>query len=253
MLLEIKNLNITYAVKGKPSFALKDFSLSLNQGEILGIVGESGSGKTTLAKAILGLLPQNSNIKSGEIRFKETELTKLGERQWKKIRGSEMSMIFQNPATALNPGRKIAKQFYDISKENKNNNEKIIESLRQAHLPNPEEILNKYPYELSGGMKQRVAIAMAISLNPKLLIADEPTSGIDAFNRGNIMQELVELREKKGIGILIISHNIEELSRIADKILVLYKGQGVEYEKSEEVMKKPSHEYTKRLIGAIGS
>ena len=248
-LLELKNLHVEY----QGAAAVKDVSFTLGEGETLGIAGESGCGKSTVARAILGILPEYASAR-GSVRYCGRELLGLSEREYAPLRGSELSMVFQDPSAALNPVRKIRHQFYDIfgtrRADRKSADSEIIHFLTHAHLPEPETIPERYPSELSGGMKQRVVIAMAICKVPKLLIADEPTSALDAEVRLQIIDELTALKERLGFGMVYISHNLAELSRVSDSIMVMKNGSVIEHRASRELFASPQQEYTRELIAA---
>ena len=247
--LEFSGVNISYAGLE----VVHDISFSLKKGSVLGVAGESGCGKSTLAKAILGILPENAEA-SGTLKFCGRDLIGMSEKEFTSLRGREISMVFQDPSAALNPVRKIKHQFYDIfgtpRAKHKEANEEIIHFLNHVHLDRPETILDRYPSQLSGGMKQRVVLAMAICNMPQLLIADEPTSALDAEIRLQIVEEIMSLKERLGFGMIYISHNLAELSKVADSILVMKDGSIVEYRKTAELFANPQQEYTKELIAA---
>lgn len=247
--LELKNVCISYS----GSAVINDISFSLQKGETIGIAGESGCGKSTLAKAVLGILPKNADI-TGSIKYCGKELIGMPEKEFAKLRGGGISMVFQDPSAALNPVRKIKHQFYDIfgtrRSARKSADEKIIHFLRLVHLQAPETILNRYPAQLSGGMKQRIVIAMAICKAPQLLITDEPTSALDAEIRLQIIEELMSLKKHLGFGMIYISHNLAELSKVADSILVMKNGSLIECQKTAELFANPRQTYTKELIAA---
>lgn len=254
-LLEIKKLTVAYQNYKSSVDILKDFSLSLEKNQVLGIVGESGSGKTTLVRSLLGLLPAGGEIKRGKILFKGTDLLKLGQEEQRTLRGRQISMIFQDPSAALNPIRRIGTQFTEtlcchlgISK----NIARILalEMLAKMCLPDPAKILSYYPFQLSGGMKQRVTIAMAMALNPEILIADEPTSALDVTVQAQIIKEMEKLRQNFATSIILITHNIGLVAYLADKIGVMYGGRLVEWGTKEQVLNQPGHPYTKALLEA---
>jgi len=247
--LIVDNLSVRYS--GVP--VVKDVSFTLEEGRTLGIAGESGCGKSTVARAILGILPRNAQV-SGSIMYKGRELVGLREKDFAGLRGREISMVFQDPSAALNPVRKIRHQFYDIfgagRRDRRAMDGEIVHFLTHAHVPNPGEIMDKYPGALSGGMKQRVVIAMAISKVPRLLIADEPTSALDAGIRLQIIEELMALKERLRFGMIYISHNLAELSKVSDSIMVMKNGRVVEYGSAREIFASPKQEYTRQLIAA---
>ena len=240
-ILNLKNLSVSYGDIN----ILKDIDLSLKKGEILGIVGESGSGKSTLIKSIMGILDENASI-DGEINFEGKDLASLSLKDYRKIKGKEISMIFQNPTEYFNPTRKISKQFIetirshnDISKQEIQ--KKSINTFKFLGLQDGKKIWNSYPFELSGGMNQRVAIALSIMLEPKILLADEPTSALDVTVQAQVVKELLKLRQKLNTSIILVTHNIG----------VMYGGRIIEYGESEELINNPKHPYTKMLINSV--
>ena len=250
-ILNLKNLSVSYGDIN----ILKDIDLSLKKGEILGIVGESGSGKSTLIKSIMGILDENASI-DGEINFEGKDLTSLSLKDYRKIKGNEISMIFQNPTEYFNPTRKISKQFIetirshnDISKQEIQ--KKAINTFKFLGLQDGKKIWNSYPFELSGGMNQRVAIALSIMLEPKILLADEPTSALDVTVQAQVVKELLKLRQELNTSIILVTHNIGVASYMADNIGVMYGGRIIEYGESEELINNPKHPYTKMLINSV--
>lgn len=250
-ILNLKNLSVSYGDIN----ILKDIDLSLKKGEILGIVGESGSGKSTLIKSIMGILDENASI-DGEINFEGKDLASLSLKDYRKIKGKEISMIFQNPTEYFNPTRKISKQFIetirshnDISKQEIQ--KKSINTFKFLGLQDGKKIWNSYPFELSGGMNQRVAIALSIMLEPKILLADEPTSALDVTVQAQVVKELLKLRQKLNTSIILVTHNIGVASYMSDNIGVMYGGRIIEYGESEELINNPKHPYTKMLINAV--
>ncbi|WP_368250930.1 ABC transporter ATP-binding protein [Intestinibacter bartlettii] len=250
-ILNLKNLSVSYGDIN----ILKDIDLSLKKGEILGIVGESGSGKSTLIKSIMGILDENASI-DGEINFEGKDLASLSLKDYRKIKGKEISMIFQNPTEYFNPTRKISKQFIetirshnDISKQEIQ--KKSINTFKFLGLQDGKKIWNSYPFELSGGMNQRVAIALSIMLEPKILLADEPTSALDVTVQAQVVKELLKLRQKLNTSIILVTHNIGVASYMSDNIGVMYGGRIIEYGESEELINNPKHPYTKILINSV--
>ena len=250
-ILNLKNLSVSYGDIN----ILKDIDLSLKKGEILGIVGESGSGKSTLIKSIMGILDENASI-DGEIHFEGKDLASLSLKDYRKIKGKEISMIFQNPTEYFNPTRKISKQFIetirshnDISKQEIQ--KKSINTFKFLGLQDGKKIWNSYPFELSGGMNQRVAIALSIMLEPKILLADEPTSALDVTVQAQVVKELLKLRQKLNTSIILVTHNIGVASYMSDNIGVMYGGRIIEYGESEELINNPKHPYTKMLINSV--
>jgi peptide/nickel transport system ATP-binding protein len=256
-LLSIQNLSIQFSNEGKKSVAVKNSSIEIQKGELLAIVGESGSGKSVTALSLLQLLPKQS-IVSGKTLFFQTEkkpanLIQLSAAQINEIRGKSIAMIFQEPMTSLNPvftcGQQVMEAIQLHQKVNaKTAKQKTIALFEKVKLPEPETIINRYPHELSGGQKQRVMIAMAISCNPSLLIADEPTTALDVTVQKNILELLKELQQQNRMGVIFITHDLGIVADIADKIVVLYKGEIVEQGITKEVLKSPQHAYTKALL-----
>lgn len=250
-ILKIKNLSVSYGDLD----VLKNIDLSLKKGEILGIVGESGSGKSTLIKSIIGLLDKNTFI-NGNIIFEGKDLFSLSSKDYRKIKGDKISMIFQNPTEYFNPTRTIKKQFIEAIRSHKDVSrdeiqKKAIEIFKFLGLNNPKKVWNSYPFELSGGMNQRIAIALSIMLEPKILLADEPTSALDVTVQAQVVKELLKLREKLDMSIILVTHNIGVVSYMADNIGVMYKGKIVEYKEREQLINNPSHPYTKMLIDSV--
>ena len=255
-ILEVKNLTVGFPEHGQWHQVLNNISFEVGQGEIVGIVGESGSGKSMTALAVMHLLKENAVVESGEIIFEGKDLQKMSENQLRALQGNEMSMIFQEPMTSLNPVEKIGKQIgeylrlhTDLNKEEVS--KKVLEALENVGLPNPQELVNKYPYQLSGGMRQRVMIAMASICQPKLLIADEPTTALDVTVQLQILKLLRRFHENTGVSILFISHDLNVIRALCDRVIVMYHGDIVETGDAVEVLKHPKHEYTKTLVASI--
>ena len=258
-LLEMKNLSVFFKGQKNSEFqAVKNVNLKLAEGEILGIVGESGSGKSVTALSILGSLPYPKARHSAEssIIFENQELINISTAEFQKIRGNQIAFIFQEPMSSLNPLHKIGKQIAEAIKLHQKNlkkedvKNKVLKLLRDVKIPNPEEKMNAYPFELSGGQRQRVMIAMAIANNPKILIADEPTTALDVTVQEQIIDLLLELKQKLNMAIIFISHNLRLVHKIADNIAVMHQGEVVEYGNSEQIFNKPRHDYTKKLISS---
>ncbi len=252
-LIEVKHLSISY--DGREN-AVSDVSLSMAPGEILSVVGESGSGKSTLIRGILGLLSGNGEITEGEILFEGENLISLPEKQMQKVRGEKIAMIFQDAGLAMDPVKTVESQFIeyilthkDVSREE--SWEIAKDWLGRMNLHDPERVLKSYPFELSGGMKQRAAIAMAMSMGPKLLLADEPTSALDVTVQAQVVFELQKLAEKYGTAIILVTHNMGVASYISDSIAVMKLGQLVEYGTRDQVINNPSSEYTRMLLDAV--
>lgn len=250
-LLCIDNLNVSY----NNEHILHNINIKVEKGEILGIVGESGSGKSTLLKSIEGFLGKDGRITSGMIKFNDTNLLKLSKEDMREIRGKSLSMIFQNPESYLCPIRTIEKQFIETVRCHEKAcisdiRKRVSEIFSQIGLKDTERIMKSYPFELSGGMNQRVAIALAIIENPKLILADEPTSALDVTTQAQVMKTLVKLNKLFDTAIVMITHNIKVVSYMADNIAVMYKGNVVEYGSKEGILNNPKHPYTKFLISS---
>ena len=260
-LIEVDNLRISFLGQKQWSEVVKGISFSINRGEIVGLVGESGSGKSVSSLAIMGLLPERySKINEGKILFYDKDdtpidLTQLTEKQYQSFRGDKVAMIFQEPMTALNPVQKCGSQVMEmILLHNKTTKSKakqrVLELFKEVLLPDVDRVYNSYPFELSGGQKQRVMIAMALSCNPDLLIADEPTTALDVTVQKTILELLKSIQDKYGIGILFITHDLGVIKQIADRVIVLYKGEIVEKGDVNEVFFNPQHSYTKGLLAS---
>ena len=251
-MLEVKNLCVSY---GKNP-TVKNISFMVKSGQIAGLVGESGSGKSTVVRSILGLLPENGRITSGSITLEGKSLTGLNRKEWKRIRGSNISMIFQHPGSSMDPIVTIGDQFYECMKAvqrtgKKEAMKKAAELLSDLHMAEPERVLKSYPFELSGGMCQRAAIAIAMANNPELLLADEPTSALDVTVQAQTIDVMMELREKYHTAILLVTHNMGVIARMADMVGVMYHGEMVEWGTRAEILEAPAHPYTRALIRAI--
>ncbi len=258
LLLQIKNLSVDFETEYSSTSAVKNVSLEINKGEIVAIVGESGSGKTVTSLLILQLLQSPpAKYSSGEILFskndKQINLLQLSEQEMRDIRGNEIAMIFQEPMTSLNPVQTCGSQVMEAiqlhEKKNKNSaRKKTIELFEQVQLPNPVNILDRYPHQLSGGQKQRVMIAMAMSCNPSLLIADEPTTALDVTVQKTILQLIKNLQQQHEMGVIYITHDLSLVAEIADKVIVMYKGSVVETGSVKDIFLNAQHPYTKALL-----
>ena len=255
-MIEIKNLRVEFETEKGTLKALRGIDFQVFPGEILGIVGESGSGKSVTATSMMGLLPKRV-VKSGEILIDGTSVLSLSRNELSKIRGNKISMIFQEPGRSFDPLYSIGKTFSEtllrnnpaLSKEQCNN--KSIELLKEVGIPNPEERLNNFPHQLSGGQLQRVMIALAVAANPSYLIADEPTTALDVTIQGRIVRLLKEMKEKYNLAVIFITHDLSLIQSIADKILVMYSGLVLEYGKAAKVLSNPLHPYTQGLLSSI--
>lgn len=254
MLLSIKNLAVTYGNNPNPTIA--GVNLDLAEGEIVSIVGESGSGKTTVIRALLGVLPNTGRVSEGSITFDGQDLLSFSTKDWLDLRGNHIAMIFQDSGNMMNPIQTIGKQFVEFiqlhSTMSKQEAEaKAIEMLALTNLPHPEAIMKSYPFELSGGMRQRVGIAMAITFSPKLLLGDEPTSALDVTTQAQIVEELLRINRENKTSMIIVTHNIGVAAYMSDKIMVMKQGAVVEYGPAEEIIRNPQAEYTKQLLNAV--
>lgn len=255
MLLDIEHLSITFHDGDSPFEAVKDVSLRLEKGEIVGVVGESGSGKSMMAYTIMGLINRSACTVEGSIRFCGRELLTMDRRELRTLQGDELSIIFQEPMTSLNPTMKTGKQVEESLRIHTNltkqqRRERALEAMALAELEEPEKIYDCYPHELSGGMRQRVMIAAALVQRPQLLIADEPTTALDVTIQAEILQTLRQINEKEGISILFISHDLGVIRKLCQRVVVMQHGRIVEEGPVEQVFYHPAQEYTQRLIAS---
>ena len=255
-LLEIKDERLSFFTPAGEVKALNGVSFSMEEGEVLGIVGESGSGKSVTAYSIMGLTAYPGKLVGGTVHFNGHEIEKMTEKEFRKIRGNEVSIIFQDPMTSLNPVYTIGNQIVEVillhtNKTKKEAYERARELLELVGINEPSKRLKQYPHELSGGMRQRVMIAIALACEPKLLIADEPTTALDVTIQAQILELMQELRKKLGMSIIMITHDLSVVASMCEKIAVMYAGHIVEYGTADEIFYNPSHEYTKGLIKSI--
>ena len=254
-LLRLEHLSIDYKVKGGYLSAVNDVNLSVNRGEILAVVGESGCGKSTIAHSIMNLLPGGNEEVEGKIIFKGEDLRTYSRKQMEAIRGKDIGMIFQNPLDSLNPVYKTGKQVEEailldgIDRVQAWN--KVLELYKDVKMPDAEVRANSFPHELSGGMRQRVMIAMMLSRNPELLIADEPTTALDVTIEAQILEIIKDLKKTYDTAIMLITHNFGLVAEVADKIAVMYAGEVIEYGDVYEIFEKPLHPYTTLLMKAL--
>lgn len=256
ILLEIKNLSISFYNKSGEIQAVRDISYKLHKGEVLGIVGESGSGKSVSSHGILRLTPSTGKVKSGEILFHGNDILKMSKKELRELRGNKIAMIFQDPMTCLDPLFTVEYQLNESLKKHTNldkeaRHKRIIELLELVGINQPERRVKQYPYELSGGMRQRVMIAMALSCDPELLIADEPTTALDVTIQAQIIDILKELKEKLGMAIIFITHDLGVVSDICDRIIVMYAGKIVEKGDSRQIFYRKKHPYTEGLLASV--
>ena len=255
-LVDIKNEHLSFFTPAGEVKALNDVSISLKEGEVLGIVGESGSGKSVTAYSLMGLTAHPGKLISGSLAFNGHQIDKMSEREMRKIRGNEISIIFQDPMTSLNPVYTVGNQIEEVvllhtDKTRKQAHERARELLELVGINEPEKRLRQYPHELSGGMRQRIMIAIALACEPKLLIADEPTTALDVTIQAQILELMIELKEKLGMAIIMITHDLGIVANLCEKIAVMYAGKIVEYGTAEDIFYHPKHQYTKGLIRSI--
>lgn len=255
-LLEIKDERLSFFTPAGEVKALNGVSFSMDEGDVLGIVGESGSGKSVTAYSIMGLTAYPGKLIGGTIYFNGHEVEKMTEKEFRKMRGNEVSIIFQDPMTSLNPVYTIGNQIQEVillhtDKTKAEAKERAKELLELVGINEPEKRLKQYPHELSGGMRQRVMIAIALACEPKLLIADEPTTALDVTIQAQILELMQELRKKLGMSIIMITHDLGVVASMCEKIAVMYAGHIVEYGTADEIFYESSHEYTKGLIKSI--
>lgn len=255
-LLNIENLKIHFYTENGRLTAVDDVSLRVDRGEVLGIVGESGCGKSVTSQSILQLLDEKTTEYEGEINFEGRNLLHLSEEEMNKLRGNDIAMIFQDPLTSLNPVYTVGNQIMEAIRlhqkvDKKKAYEMAIEMLRLTGIPAPEKRVNEYPHELSGGMQQRVMIAMALSCNPKLLIADEPTTALDVTIQAQILDLLRKLIDEHNMGVIFITHDLGVVAEICTRVSVMYLGQIVEEGEVDELLEEPMHPYTKGLVASI--
>lgn len=257
-LLEVKNLRINFKTYAGLVQAVRGVDFTLAKGETLAIVGESGSGKSVTSNALMRLIPQPAGrYEDGQILFEGKDLLKLSEREMESIRGNEIAMIFQDPMTALNPTMRVGKQIMEVILTHKKGvskeaaKQRAIELLAEVGIPDPERRFKQYPHEFSGGMRQRVVIAIALAAEPKILIADEPTTALDVTIQAQILELMKKIQEKNGNAIIFITHDLGVVANVADRVAVMYAGQIVEYGSSHDIFYNPKHPYTWGLLGSM--
>lgn len=257
MLFQINHLSVEFSLREKRTPILQDISLSVDEGEFVALVGESGSGKTMTSLATMHLLPENICMTSGEILLGGKNISSMDEKEFRAISGKEISMIFQEPMTSLNPLIRVGKQIeesgliHGMKKDVARN--KATELARLSGLSDTERILRSFPHELSGGMKQRIMIASSLMNSPRLLIADEPTTALDVSTQEEIIHILQNLREQRNTAMLLISHDLSVVKKLCSRVYIMYKGRIVESGSTEEIFKNPRHEYTTALVQAVCS
>ena len=255
-ILDIQDERLSFFTPAGEVKALNGVSFAMNQGDVLGIVGESGSGKSVTAYSIMGLTAYPGRLVGGKVWFNGHQVDEMSEKDFRKIRGKEISIIFQDPMTSLNPVYTIGNQIVEMVRLHTNKDKKEAyarakELLELVGINEPERRLKQYPHELSGGMRQRVMIAIALACEPKLLIADEPTTALDVTIQAQILELMQELRKKLGMSIIMITHDLGVVASMCEKIAVMYAGKIVEYGTTDEIFYEPKHEYTKGLINSI--
>ncbi|REC95446.1 ABC transporter ATP-binding protein [Kushneria indalinina] len=255
-LLDIEQLSVSFDTDEGTFPAVSDLSLTLEEGEVLGIVGESGSGKSVTMLAMMGLLPFNARVEASRFHFAGQDMQTLNDRARRRLTGNDIAMIFQEPSTSLNPSFTIGFQLLEAIKAHEGGSrrqrrERGIELLDQVGIPAPGKRLNDYPHQLSGGMNQRVMIAMAIACNPRLLIADEPTTALDVTIQAQILDLLLRLQQERGMGMILITHDMGVVAGAAKRVAVMYAGQLMETGASHDVFREPAHPYTGALLNAL--
>lgn len=255
-MLNVRNLSTYFYQEGSAVKAVDDVSFSVGKGEILGILGESGSGKSTIAHSIMRLIYPPGKIVSGEIIFKGQDLLKLSEEAMIKIRGAQISMVFQDPFTSLNPVYTVGDQIAEAIRlhqglKRKEAWDKAVQMLDTVHIKDPASRIKDYPHQFSGGMRQRVMIAMALACKPELLIADEPTTALDVTIQAEILKLLKEIQEKFNLSVIYITHNFGIIKAICQRVIVIYRGKIVEKGRVEEIFASPKDSYTKKLIACL--
>lgn len=255
-MLKVENLAVTFGDKKEKREVIRDISFEVKAGEIMGVVGESGSGKSVTALTIMGLLPENAVIEHGRIDFDSNDMVGADIKKLCRIRGNDICMIFQEPLTCLNPTVKIGRQVDEVLKlhtnlEKQARKEKVLKSFESVGLKEPERVYNVYPHQLSGGMRQRVMIAMAVMMEPKLLIADEPTTAIDVTTQRQILNLIREVSQRQHMAVLFITHDLKLAQNYCQRIIVMKNGQIVEGGNADDVFNNPQHEYTKKLVSSV--
>ncbi|MBR9869921.1 MAG: ABC transporter ATP-binding protein [Gammaproteobacteria bacterium] len=255
-LLEVKNLDVRFAVRGGDLTALRGISFSLDKGERLGLVGESGAGKSVAAFSILNLIAKPGYIAGGQILFEGKDLAAMSERELRKIRGNRIAMIFQDPMMTLNPVLTIGTQMVEAILAHRKISKKearaiALDRLQKVQIPSPEKRLDQYPHELSGGMRQRVIIAIALLLDPEVIIADEPTTALDVTIQAEIMDLLLNLCEQENVALMLITHDLGVVSQVTQRMLVMYSGRIIEQGPTRDIIDNAQHPYTVGLINAL--
>jgi len=256
VILQVKDLNINFQVHEGLVQAVRGVSFDLRKGETVAIVGESGSGKSVTIKSIMGILPGNAIIESGEILYDGMDLTKVDEEDFHKIRGNRIGLIFQDPLSALNPIMKVGKQITEVLRLSKKLSkqeaeERAIELMEAVGIPDAKRRFNQYPFQFSGGMRQRVVIAIALASEPEILICDEPTTALDVTVQAKILEEINKIKEERNLSVIFITHDLGVVANMADRVNVMYAGKIVETGTSEEIFFEPAHPYTWALLSSM--
>ena len=255
-LLRVDNLKTNFYIKDKKVEAVRGVSFHVNKGDILGIVGESGSGKSVLMKSVMNILPENAKIEDGKVYFNNIDISSMNKKEMKNIKGKEIAMIFQDPMTALNPLKKVGDYLIEVLIRHKGINKKsakiiALDILKQVGIQMPEKRITQYPHEFSGGMRQRVLIAMALACNPRLLIADEPTTALDVTIQAQILQLLKNLKESNDMSVILITHDLGVVASLCNRVVVMYGGLIMEEGLVDEIFYEAKHPYTKALLNSI--
>jgi dipeptide transport system ATP-binding protein len=255
-LVEIENLSVEFPTQGGIMRAVDGVSLRLDEGEVLGVVGESGSGKSVTMLALMGLIPFPGRVKADKLSFNGKNLLTISDRERRQLTGKDVAMIFQEPTTSLNPSFTVGFQLTETLRlhegmDRKAAERRAVELLGQVGIPSPESRLSAYPHQMSGGMNQRVMIAMAISCNPKLLIADEPTTALDVTIQAQILDLLISLQKERNMGLVMITHNMGVVADTAKRVMVMYAGQIMEERSAADLFASPQHPYTAALLAAL--
>jgi peptide/nickel transport system ATP-binding protein len=255
-LLEVEHLGVTFTTEDGPVLAVKDMSFTLNPGEILALVGESGCGKSVTAMSIPGLLPAYGVARRGSVRLAGRDLTTLAERELESLRGKEISMVFQEPMTSLNPAYTVGRQITEVIRRHQHTGhrqalDRAVELLAMVGIPDARRRCASYPHQLSGGMRQRVMIAMAVACDPKVLIADEPTTALDVTIQAGVLEVIRTLCRDLGTAVVLITHDLGVVAEVADRVVVMYAGRAVEQTSVDSLFAAPQHPYTMGLMGAL--
>lgn len=255
-LLDVRDLSLDFETDGGPANVLDGVSFSLAEGEVFGLVGETGCGKTVTALTVLGLLPSNARIRGGQILLAGEDLLRKSEREMERIRGKRIAMVFQDPATSLNPVFPVGEQIARVIRTHEPLDEeaaraRAVDLFQRVGLPDPEAVLRRYPHELSGGMQQRVMIAMALSCRPKVLIADEPTTAVDVTLQAQILDLLLDLKREFRLSVLLITHNLGIVAETCDRVGVMYAGIVAEVARTTDLFRQPLHPYAQALLRAL--